>query len=64
MELKDINLGELGRHLFSKILKATASDGKYADILADCVAKDKQYEDETFPAAEESIIANWNDPDV
>ena len=41
MQLKDINLGELGRHLFSKILKATASDGKYADILADCVAKDK-----------------------
>ena len=57
-------MGELGRHLFAKILKATASDGNFEDIMAECLAKDTKYEDESFPAAEESLIADWSDPDV
>jgi len=29
MDKKDIDLGELGRHLFAKLLYSTASDGSY-----------------------------------
>ena len=35
MELKDIDLGELGRNLFAKLLRATASDGSLDDMKAD-----------------------------
>jgi hypothetical protein len=30
---KQIDMGELGRHLFAKIMKATASDGTYGEIM-------------------------------
>ena len=36
MDLNEINLGELGRQIFARLLKATASDGTYEDILYEC----------------------------
>jgi hypothetical protein len=36
MDFKKIDMGELGRQLFAKILKATASDGKFNEIYEEC----------------------------
>lgn len=33
MDFSQIDMGEFGRHLFSKILKATASDGTFAEVM-------------------------------
>ena len=57
-------MGELGRHLFAKILKATASDGTFQEIYEECKARNKPYEDEAFPPTEFSLISDWEDPEV
>ena len=56
MDFSKIDMGEFGRHLFSKILKATASDGNYTDVMKAMEAKNSQYTDESFPPDEHSLI--------
>lgn len=60
-EFADVDLGELGRNLFGKLLRATASDGTYEDMLAQCERKKTQYVDDSFPAKAKSLISDWND---
>lgn len=36
MDFKDIDIGELGRNIFAKILKSTATHGSYEDTLEEC----------------------------
>jgi hypothetical protein len=36
MDFKEIDLGEFGRNIFSKILKSTASPGTYQDTIEEC----------------------------
>ena len=57
-------MGELGRHLFAKILKATASDGTFQEIYEECKARNLPYEDEAFPPTEFSLISDWEDEEV
>ena len=64
MDFSKIDMGELGRHLFARILKATASDGKFMEILEECKLKDEPYTDESFPPNEFSLIKDWDDDDV
>jgi len=64
MVSKNIDLGELGRHLFAKILKATASDGKFNEIFEECKMKNTPYQDESFPPNEFSLISDWEEPEV
>jgi hypothetical protein len=64
VKLKKLNLGEFGRHLFSKILKATASDGKYLEVLEEVKMKGEPFTDEVFPPSEFSLIRDWDDPEV
>jgi len=64
MDFSKIDMGELGRHLFSKILKATASDGNYEDIKTEVDRKDVMYVDESFPPNEFSLISDWEDDEV
>jgi hypothetical protein len=54
-------MGELGRNLFAKLLRATASDGSYEDMLAYCVKKNTKYTDDSFPPTYKSLINDWND---
>jgi len=35
--LKGVDLGELGRNLFARILRTTASDGSFEDMIAHCI---------------------------
>ena len=60
MDFKKIDMGELGRQLFAKILKATASDGKFTEILEECSLKKEKYTDESFPPNEFSLIQDWD----
>ena len=60
-EYKDVDLGELGRNLFAKLLRATASDGSYEDMLAYCENKKIKYTDDSFPPKDKSLINDWND---
>ena len=64
MDFTELDMGEFGRQLFCKMLKATATDGTYAEKLEECREKKKKFEDETFPATQKSLIHNWNDPNV
>lgn len=64
VDFKKIDMGELGRHLFAKILKATASDGAFMEILTECKMKNEPYEDESFPPNEFSLISDWDEPEV
>ena len=64
VDFKKIDMGELGRHLFAKILKATASDGKFTEILEEAKLKNEPYEDESFPPNEFSLIADWDEDEV
>ena len=57
-------MGELGRHLFAKILKATASDGTFTEIYEECKLKNQPYTDESFPPNEFSLISDWEDGEV
>ena len=61
MELKDIDLGELGRNLFAKLLRATASDGSLDDMMEYCSKKKIKYVDDSFPPSKKSLINDWND---
>ena len=64
MDFSKIDMGEFGRHLFSKILKATASDGTFAEVM-NAIQKTKgKYTDESFPPNEFSLIKDWEDYDV
>jgi len=60
-KFKDVDLGELGRNLFGKLLRATASDGTYEDTLAKCERKKCKYTDDSFPPKAKSLISDWND---
>ena len=64
VDFKKLDMGELGRHLFAKILKATASDGTFQEIYEECKAKNQPYEDESFPPTEFSLISDWEEPEV
>ena len=64
MDFSKIDMGEFGRHLFAKILKATASDGTYEDIMNEMVKKDSKYTDESFPPNETSLINDWEEDEV
>lgn len=61
MDTKNIDLGDLGRNLFARLLRATASDGTYDDIVAHCEKKKVKYTDDSFPPNKKSLIADWND---
>ena len=43
VDFKQLDMGELGRHLFAKILKATASDGTFTEIYEECKLKNQPY---------------------
>ena len=70
-----IDLGELGRELFSRLIRKTASDGNYDDTIAECQYKDRKlkekqgeqaaylYVDDAFPANKQSLINDWEDDD-
>ena len=58
---EDINLGELGRNLFAKLLRATASDGSLEDMMQHCQTKKIKYTDDSFPPSKKSLINDWND---
>ena len=60
-DLKDIDMGELGRHLFAKLLRCTASDGTLDDMMEYCVKKKCKYTDDMFPPTKKSLINDWND---
>jgi len=36
---KDVDMGELGRNLFARLLRATSSDGSFEDLMAYCSKK-------------------------
>lgn len=60
-DLKDIDMGELGRHLFAKLLRCTASDGSLEDMMEYCEKKKTKYKDDMFPPSKKSLINDWND---
>lgn len=62
IDFKEIDIGELGRNIFAKILKATASAGSYDDVLEECLWKGIKYTDESFPPEKKSLIYDWTDP--
>ena len=62
MDFKEIDIGELGRNIFAKILKATATQGTYNDTLDECRYRGTQFTDESFPPEKKSLISDWNDP--
>ena len=51
MDFKKIDVGELGRCIISKILKATASHGNYEDILEECIYKGIKFNSRTEAAS-------------
>lgn len=61
MDLSDIDIGEFGRNIFAKILKATAVPGTYEDVLEECQYKNVKFTDESFPPEPKSLIDDWND---
>jgi calpain-15 len=64
MDFSKIDMGEFGRHLFSKILKATASDGTYSEVMTRMQKSGGKYTDESFPPNEYSLINDWEDYEV
>lgn len=58
---QQVDLGELGRVLFAKLLRATASDGSLEDMMDYCEKKKSKYTDDSFPPSAKSLIADWND---
>ena len=60
-DLKNVDMGELGRHLFAKLLRCTASDGSLEDMMEYCEKKKTKYVDDMFPASKKSLINDWND---
>lgn len=64
MDFSKIDMGELGRQLLLKILKATSSEGSYEDKIEECRTNNEIFDDESFGANNNSLINNWNDPSV
>lgn len=64
MDFSKIDMGEFGRHLFGKILKATASDGSFAEMINQMKNNKKKYTDESFPPDEHSLINDWEDDEA
>ena len=65
VDLKDIDMGEFGRHLFQKLLKATATEASYADVMDRLEEQGStQWEDEAIPPNEYSLIKDWEDEEV
>lgn len=62
MDFKDIDMGELGRNIFAKVLKATSTSGTYNDVLEECQYKNIKFKDESFQPEKKSLIADWDDP--
>ena len=62
MDFKEIDIGELGRNIFAKILKATATQGTYSDTLDECRYRGTKFTDESFPPEKKSLISDWDDP--
>lgn len=58
---KDIDMGELGRNLFARLLRTTASDGTFEDMMEHCQRTKKKHTDEAFPPKKKSLINDWND---
>ena len=54
-------MGELGRQLFTRLLRATASDGNFEDIMEQCQKNKRKYTDDSFPPEARSLINDWND---
>jgi len=48
--------------LFARILRTTASDGSFEDMMNYCIKHKKKYCDDSFPANKKSLINDWNDP--
>lgn len=61
MDFKDIDIGELGRNIFAKILKSTATRGSNNDVMQECIYKNIKFKDDSFPPTKESLINDWND---
>jgi len=64
MDFSNVDMGELGRQLLLKILKATSSEGSFEDKIEECKANCESFEDESFPATQASLISNWKDEQV
>jgi hypothetical protein len=64
MDFSKVNMGEFGRQLFSKILKATSTDGTYAEIMSAVIKQGGEYTDESFPPNEFSLIQDWEEDEV
>ena len=62
MDFKDIDIGELGRNIFAKILQSTSTHGNSQDVIEECEYKGIQFRDESFPPSKESLINDWKDP--
>ena len=62
MDFEEIDIGELGRNIFAKILKATATPGSFEDVIEECEYKGIKYTDESFPPKKKSLIHDWTDP--
>lgn len=63
MNLQGIDIGEFGRNILSKLLKVSASNCSYDDILDECTQKKKKYTDDEFPPTRTSLIKDWNEDD-
>ena len=61
MNFNEIDIGELGRNIFAKILKATSNSGSFQDVLEECEYRGKQYTDESFAPNKTSLINDWKD---
>jgi len=62
MDFKDIDMGELGRNILAKVLKATSTQGAYTDVQEECEFRGVKFTDETFPPEKKSLMHNWEDP--
>jgi hypothetical protein len=60
-DFSDIDMGELGRQIFCRLLKATASEGSYNETIEECRERGQPFNDEAFPANQNSLISNWKD---
>ena len=63
MDLSEVNLGELGRQIFCKLIQATASESTYEDKIEEVRLEKKIYNDDSFPPTQSSLIKDWKDPE-
>lgn len=64
MDFSKIDMKEFGRHLLSKILKATAEEESYSEIIQSMAKKNGKFKDTSFPPNEFSLISDWDEEDV